>query len=180
MDELLATIKLFSGNFAPRGYMSCEGQILSISNYTALFSLLGTQYGGNGSTTFALPDLRGRAPIGVGSGPGLSTISQGENGGTEQVTLTVNNLPNHSHPLNVSTSTGITNNPQGNFIAEHNVTVERNGQPIAGSSFNASPNAQMAATAIGAVGGNIPVAIRNPYLGLRYIICVEGIFPSRN
>ncbi|MEB2779834.1 tail fiber protein [Algoriphagus sp. C2-6-M1] len=180
MEELIGVIKLFAGNFAPRNYALCQGQLLAISTNQALFSILGTTYGGDGRTTFALPDLRARAAIGEGQGPGLSRVLLGEKSGAQHLTLTVNNMPNHTHPLNVSTSTGITNNPAGQFIAAHNVTVERNGLPIAGSSFNAASNATMAPNAIGNTGGNTPINTMNPYLGLHYIICIYGVYPSRN
>src|SRR4051812_28387187 len=99
MEADLAMVFMFAGNFAPRGFASCEGQILAISQNTALFSLLGTTYGGNGQTTFALPDLRGRSAIGQGQGPGLSPYVEGQTGGSETVTLTVNQLPPHTHNL---------------------------------------------------------------------------------
>ncbi|RAI88309.1 phage tail protein [Algoriphagus yeomjeoni] len=180
MDELLATIKLFAGNFAPRGFMLCQGQILPISQYTALFSLLGTTYGGDGRTTFALPNLSSRAPIGQGQGPGLSRINLGQAGGAEQITLTIPNLPNHTHPVNVSSSDGTTNVPTDKVLASTSVVVERGGDAVPVLSYGSTPNAQLAATALGSTGGNIPVQLRNPFLGLNYIICVQGIFPSRN
>src|SRR5688572_18111229 len=104
MDEFIAIIKMFGGNFAPRGWALCNGQILSIAQNTALFSLLGTTFGGNGQTTFALPDLRGRVPIHPGQGPGLSNYSLGQQAGTETVTLTINNMPAHGHPFAVPAS----------------------------------------------------------------------------
>src|SRR6476469_8745709 len=97
-EPFLGSIIIFGGNFAPKGWAMCNGQILAINQNTALFSLLGTTYGGNGTTTFALPDLRGRVPVGMGQGPGLSPMTEGQVGGTETVTLTVNQLPNHNHP----------------------------------------------------------------------------------
>lgn len=102
MEGYIAQIILFAGTFAPRGWAFCQGQILSISQNTALFSLLGTTYGGNGQTTFALPDLRGRAPIGTGQGPGLSSISLGQMAGTENVTLLITQLPAHTHTVTVN------------------------------------------------------------------------------
>lgn len=180
MEELMGSIKLFAGNFAPRGYLYCQGQLLPIDQYTALFSILGTTYGGDGMRTFALPDLSGRSPIGPGNGPGLSQMVLGARGGVEQVSISAANMPNHSHSLNVSSDAGTTNIPNANVIAATSVVIERGSAPIPVSSFGATPNAQLSATAIGATGGNIPVPIRNPFLALNYIICTDGIYPSRN
>lgn len=181
MDELLAIVKIFAGNFAPRGYAFCQGQILSIAQNTALFSLLGTTYGGNGTTTFALPDLRGRAPIGVGQGPGLSSISLGEMSGTENVTILTNNMPAHNHAVTgtvqqpVNGNGADTDTPEASFPAVTNAP-SYNTAPAPGQfAGNLSVNLQ---TAI--AGGSQPMAIRNPYLGMNYVICTEGIFPSRN
>ena len=116
MDPLLASIILFAGNFAPRGFYLCQGQILSIAQNTALFSLLGTTYGGDGRTTFALPDLRGRVPVGQGQGPGLSNYDLGEVSGTESTTLLVTNLPQHNHPLIATSEAGSTSDPTGAFL----------------------------------------------------------------
>ncbi len=183
MDVDLAMIFLFGGNFAPRGFATCEGQLLSISQNTALFSLLGTTYGGNGQTTFALPDLRGRAAIGQGQGPGLSQYVEGQQGGAEVVTLTVNQLPPHGHPFNV-------NNTQGNTgIATSSVYPAQG--PVTGSGPNASllktfttnvpnPYTNLGPGVVGNTGGGQPVSIRDPYLTLFYIIALQGIFPSRN
>ncbi|MEN9798594.1 MAG: hypothetical protein RL653_2290, partial [Pseudomonadota bacterium] len=106
MDPFLGEIKLFAGNFAPTGWAFCHGQLLPIAQNSALFSLLGTTYGGNGQTTFALPDLRGRIPVGFGQGPGLTNRNLGDMSGVESVTLQVSNLPQHAHPFAVSASTG--------------------------------------------------------------------------
>jgi microcystin-dependent protein len=172
MDAFLGSIMLFAGNFAPRGWAFCQGQIMAISQNTAVFSLLGTTYGGNGQTTFALPDLRGRAPIGQGQGPGLPNVVLGESSGTEQTTLQVNNMPKHSHAL---ASGGGANayGPSGNLCAEES---NQSTQVYA----SGAPTGQMSAQAIGAAGENQPFSIMQPYLGLNYIICLEGIFPSRN
>src|SRR5687767_4324920 len=99
MDEFIGIVKIFAGNFAPRGWMFCQGQLLSIAQNTALFSILGTTYGGNGQTTFALPDLRGRVPVGVGQGPGLPSMSLGEMSGATSATMTIQNMPAHTHAL---------------------------------------------------------------------------------
>lgn len=168
---------MFGFNFPPQGWAFCQGQLLSISQNTALFALLGTTYGGNGQTTFGLPDLRGRSPIGIGQGPGLSPIQQGEVSGAENVTLLTTNMPAHTHTATVNvpvtTANASTEEPAGNIFA---------GQ---GNNFFAAAN-----TANGSMGGvtatvapagnNQPIGIRNPYLGLNFSIALQGIFPSRN
>lgn len=173
MDPLLASLLLFAGNFAPKGWALCDGSLLPINQNQALFSLLGTTYGGDGITTFALPDLRGRVPIGMGNGPGLSPIILGEVGGVENVTLTINQMPRHSHTLNGHTALGDTSDPT-NAIPANTGALDREYKG------NTAPNAVMNATAIGASGSSQPVAIRNPYLGMTYIIALVGIFPSHN
>ena len=185
-EPFLAEIKLFAGNFAPRGWAFCSGQILSIAQNTALFSLLGTTYGGNGQTTFALPDLRGRAAIGVGQGPGLADYSLGQVGGTETQTLTVNQMPAHTHTLtpgsmaiNAVSGPGNTQSPVDALPASEAVGVTA-------TYSNLAPDAQMSANAItgdptiGLTGGSQPTSILQPYLTLSYIIALQGIFPSRN
>jgi microcystin-dependent protein len=171
MDGYIAAIWMFAGNFAPRGWAFCQGQILSIAQNTALFSLLGTTYGGNGQTTFALPDLRGRSPIGPGQGPGLSNISLGEISGTESITLTANTLPQHNHTMTGSTLAGNTSVPTG-AVPANSGSLDKEYSSVLTS------NVAMAAT--GLTGGNQPVGIRNPYLGMNFVICMQGIFPSRN
>jgi microcystin-dependent protein len=171
----LGGIFMFAGNFAPRGYQLCAGQILSISQNTALFSILGTTYGGNGTTTFALPDLRSRAPIGVGNAPGLSPVVLGEAAGAQTASILTSNLPPHNHIINASSAAGALSTPQNNFIA---VPVDSTG--TAGPGFNSSANATMAPTALTMTGNAVPISIQNPYLGINYIIAVQGIFPTRN
>lgn len=181
MEEYLAIIKIFGGNFAPRGWAMCQGQILSIAQNTALFSLLGTTYGGNGQTTFGLPDLRGRAPIGFNQGPGLSSYALGQVGGTESVTLTLNNLPAHNH--------AVTGTVQLPVNVEEISTAEPNGAylgPTASNFYSSTPSAGEFAGPLSVhlstsiTGNNTPVSILQPYLAVNYIICTEGIFPSRN
>lgn len=171
MNPLLASILLFAGNFAPTGWAFCDGSILSITQNTALFSLLGTTYGGNGTSNFALPDMRGRVPIGMGNGPGLSPIILGEMGGVENFTLAINQMPQHSHTLNGHTALGDTSDPT-NAIAANTGALDREYKG------NTAPNTVMNPAAIGASGGSQPVAIRNPYLGMNYIIALQGIYPS--
>jgi microcystin-dependent protein len=173
----LGCIFMFAGNFAPRGYALCQGQILPIAQNTALFSLLGTTYGGNGQTTFALPDLRGRAPIGQGQGPGLSPITLGEVAGTETTTLLITNMPAHNHTLTCDTNPASVGAPSGNLLADSG-TSQSGGVPIYSNSN--APNGSLNPQSIGVAGGSQPFAIRNPYLGINYIIALQGIFPSRN
>ena len=166
----IGQITLFAGNFAPRGWAFCNGQILSIAQNTALFSILGTTYGGNGQTTFALPDLRGRVPMHPGQGPGLSSRTLGEVGGTETTTLNVSQLPAHTHPVAPQANDGAqtTNRPGGAY-------------PARGGAYAGSPGATpMGATPSGPAGSSQPHNNVQPYLGLNYIIALEGIFPSRN
>jgi microcystin-dependent protein len=165
-EPFIAQVMLFAGNFAPRGWAFCNGQILSIAQNTALFSLLGTTYGGNGQTTFALPDLRGRAPVHTGQGPGLSPIDLGQQGGVETVTLNQNQMPQHTHAQPASNGQETTNRP-GN-------AVPARGGVYAGSGDGAVMDPTSAA------GGNQPHENRPPYLALNYIIALEGIYPSRN
>jgi microcystin-dependent protein len=177
MDEYLGMIKIFAGNFAPRGWLLCNGQLMSISQNNALFALLGTMYGGNGTTTFALPDLRGRAPIGFGQGPGLSNYVQGQMGGVEGVTLTTTQIPSHSHPLNVNNGkAGVAVPTASNSIA---APVDVNGDAANGFSQTA-PNTQISPASIGVTGGNQPHENRPPYLAINYIICTQGLYPARN
>lgn len=172
-SPFLAQITLFAGNFAPRGWAFCSGQIMAISQNTALFALLGTTYGGNGQTTFALPDLRSRVPIHPGQGPGLSNYDLGQSGGVESVTLLASQMPPHSHPLNANTSAGTLRDPGGNALAK-----EATGQTSV--YHNAAPNTTMAAASIGSTGGGQPFTNVQPYLAVNFIIAIEGIFPSRN
>ena len=192
MDEFIASIKIFGGNFAPRGWAMCYGQLLAINQYSAVFSLLGTTYGGNGISTFSLPDLRGRVPVGTGLGPGLSNIVLGQVGGTENTPILISNLQTHTHSINSTTNVKVSNkvgdssDPRGKVLAEgaqigsgpnatklkpyvtYNSTDTNNGD-LAGVTGNT-----------GAIGGNIPINNMQPYLGVNYIICLEGIYPSRN
>lgn len=177
MDDLIGVVKLFAGTFAPRTYMYCRGQLISVNQNPALFAVLGTTYGGNGQTTFGLPDLRGRVAIGSAQGPGLSNYILGQVSGTENVSITQSNMPAHTHALQVSNQEG-------------NVAV-----PVAGKSLAAmvdtsvnqilsyndkAPTVALNANTNSVVGNNVPISIMQPYLALDYIICVEGVFPSRN
>lgn len=174
-DPFLGEIRMFAGNFAPRGWAFCAGQILSISQNTALFSLLGTTYGGNGQTTFALPDLRGRAPVSSGQGPGLSNYNLGEMAGSESVTLLTSQMPAHTHAANASTQPGSASSPANGVCASG---VDSQGGSVNG--YVAAPNTTMAPQAIGAAGGSQPHENRPPFLCVNFIIALQGIYPSRN
>jgi microcystin-dependent protein len=176
MDPVLAEIVLFAGNFAPRSYAFCDGRLISIAENNALFALLGTTYGGDGQVTFALPDLRGRIPVGTGQGPGLPSITLGEMSGSENVTLTTLQIPAHNHAGNTAGDSGAasTATPTSNVLASTDTgsAIYADGP----ASNKMSPNSvQLAAT-----GSNLPHNNIMPVLALNYIIAVEGIFPSRN
>ena len=177
MEGTIGEIRLFAGNFAPRNWAFCAGQLLAISQNTALFSILGTTYGGNGQTTFALPDFRGRSAVGVGQGPGLTNISLGEVSGEENVTLLSTQMPAHTHALNVSNTPANTSTP-GNTTSLAVVTdVTENAM----NTYNAvAPNTTLNNQSISIAGNSQPHNNRPPYLGMNYIICLFGIFPSRN
>ncbi len=175
MEGTIAEIRMFAGNFAPRTWAFCQGQILSIAQNTALFSLLGTTYGGNGQTTFALPDLRGRVPVGTGQGPGLSNITLGEVAGEENHTLILTEMPQHNHAATApAAATSDTETPASNK-APGPVSL---GAGVSNAFGTASTN--LARPTIGVAGGSQPHNNMQPYLGMNYIICLQGIFPSRN
>jgi microcystin-dependent protein len=162
-------IRMFAGNFAPAGWMFCEGQLLPISEYETLFNLIGTTYGGDGQSTFGLPDLRGRIPVHVGTGGGAS-YSLAQTGGAETVTLATATVPSHSHPLLASTNVAQGSTPNGNVT----------GQPGSSSKIYrpATPAQQMAPNSIGSTGGSQPHNNFQPYLCVDFIISLFGIFPS--
>jgi microcystin-dependent protein len=169
-SPFLGEVELVAFNFAPRGWALCQGQILSISQNTALFSLLGIQYGGDGRTTFALPDLRGRRIIGQGQGPGLENYNIGDSGGEENVTLTVQQIPQHSHGANASFAPGTAMTPANNFWSSQNATA------LYSTSLSA---VNMAPGLIGMAGGGQPHDNMQPYLVMNYIISLQGVFPPR-
>ncbi len=201
MEGTIGEIRIFAGNFAPLSWAFCQGQTLSIASNNALYAIVGTIYGGDGVTTFKLPDLRSRIPIGTGQGPGLPDYALGNQVGQETVTLTVNQMPAHSHAATVqqasspgsatATLNGINNaggqsTPGGNYLGQDNgagaTSYATAGAPVAmhvGSvvaNINVSPPAVMLSTN----GGNMPHENIQPILAMNYIICLEGIFPSRN
>ena len=173
MEAFIGSIIMFGGNFAPRGWALCNGQILSISQNTALFSILGTTYGGNGTTTFALPNLQGRIPMHEGTGPGLSGRVLGEAAGQESVTLLSTQLPTHTHAVAcVDTQASNQARPGGNLPGP---------EAAAGANVwnNSKPDSVMAPSMIGVSGSNQPVPTEPPFLCVNFIIALEGIFPSR-
>jgi microcystin-dependent protein len=164
-EPYVGEIRIFAGNFAPAGWMFCEGQLLPISEYETLFNLIGTTYGGDGQSDFGLPDLRGRLPIHQGNGFVLA-----ETGGVEAVTLTTNQIPGHGHALMGSTSTANNANPAGNVVA----------QPTTFSPYlNVAPSVAMAAQSVASAGGGQPHSNYQPYLCLSFIISLFGIYPSQ-
>jgi microcystin-dependent protein len=174
----IGSIVLFAGNFAPRGWMLCQGQLLSIAQNTALFSILGTTYGGNGTSTFALPDLRGRVPISQGQGPGLSDYVLGETIGTENVTLLSTEMPAHIHNVMVSTGQADSATANNNYLA--NSVGSLAGDAVTVNTYNGTPNGLLGGGSISPSGGNLPHANMQPSLCINYIIAIVGLFPSRN
>ncbi len=173
MDEFIGIVKIFAGNFAPRGWAYCNGQLMSIAQNEALYAILGTTYGGDGVTTFGLPDLRGRTPIGPGQGKGLTNRVLGEASGVETVTLLTTSMPAHTHLASAVTAVSDKATPGGNLWA-----TEATGSTLQFS--DQAPNTAMSPRAIGAAGGSQPHDNMQPYLGISFIICLEGLFPSQN
>ena len=171
-DPFIGELMLFGGNFCPRGWASADGQLLAINDNQALFALLGTTYGGDGRTTFGLPDLRGRSPINRGQGPGLANVTLGQQGGTESLSIAVDNLPPHSHEVQATNATGTKNGPGTDFLAVPNIT--------ANIYSDGPPNRIMDPAMITNTGGGVPIQKRSPYLGMQWCIALQGIFPSRN
>jgi microcystin-dependent protein len=208
MEGYMAEIRMFAANFAPRNWQYCAGQLLAISTNTALFSLLGTTYGGNGQTTFGLPDLRGRVAVGTGSGGTAGiTVQQGQMSGTNNITLISSNLPPHSHTVtspktvqvsgtitgsmivNNTTTTGTLDTPGNNYLGleqggnglyEGSATTGKTLNAAAISVSNGSLGVNLSSLGLTYAGSNYPLNIDMPGLGMNYIICIYGIFPSRN
>ena len=179
MEPFIGQLMLVGFNFAPRAWANCDGSLLPISQNSALFSLLGTIYGGDGRTTFALPDLRGRVPIHTGQGPGLPNFNQGSRSGTIENILTVANLPSHSHTLLASTANASQGVGAGAFHATAGTASGRSFSQV--NSFGTStPNVALGSQSIGNTGNNTGVNNLQPYLTLRWVIALQGIFPSRN
>lgn len=200
LDGYLGSLSVFAGNFAIRGCAFAEGQLLAINTNTALFSILGTTYGGDGRTTFALPDTRGRSVVGVGTGPGLSNVRLGEKGGVETVTLTVANMPAHTHDatadfdvtgleallnayqpaqgngknatgsdqyVNAATGTTFSDNVPNVTLSPMSIDIVASGDPVG-------------AVTVESTGGGAPVNIRDPYIGMHWLIQLTGVYPSRD
>jgi len=185
IDPYLANITIFAGNFAPRGWMFCQGQLLAIAEYDALFALIGTTYGGDGQNTFALPDLRSRVAVHAGQGTGLSPYVLGQAGGVENTTLLSSNLPVHNHTVLTMTisngvpatnANGTANNPGPNAYPAQVSGSNNYANSPAGNPMGISVSQTTTAIA----GSSQPVSTIAPYLAMNYIIAVEGIFPSRN
>lgn len=169
-DYFLGEIKLFPYNFAPSGWAFCAGQLMPISQNTALFSLLGTTYGGDGVQNFALPDLRGRVPVSFGQGPGLSNFVLGEQTGAENVTLQQSQLPSHTHTLQASGANAAETRPGGAVL----------GKPGAAIYASATDGTAMAANSLTPTGGSQPFSVLQPLLVLNFCIALQGVYPSRS
>ena len=172
-DPFVAEIRIFPFNFAPQGWAFCNGQLLPLSQNTALFSLLGTTYGGNGHTTFALPDFQGRASMHPGQGPGLSLHDQGESGGSETVTLLASEIPSHTHTMKANNGDGTGPSPEGKVAsapgADRDLFWYHAGQP----------NSTMNSNASGITGGSQPHNNMMPYLTMNFCIALQGVYPPR-
>lgn len=169
-DPFIGEIRLFAGNFAPQGWAFCQGQLMAISQNDALFALIGTTYGGDGQSNFALPNLSGRIPLHQGQGPGLTPRTIGELSGAETVTLTTAQIPQHTHAMNASSAAATGTSPAGAVLAATSVA----------SYDTAAATTAMAAGALGSAGGSQPHENMAPTLALNYIISLFGIFPSQN
>jgi microcystin-dependent protein len=180
-EPYLSMIEAFGFNFAPQGWALCAGQTLSIAQNQALFALLGTTYGGNGTTTFNLPDLRGRLALSFGQGPGLSSYNLGAAGGQEAHQLLTSEVPTHTHTLNATNNgqANGTNIPSSGVSMGSGYGIEAN-NPVENIYSSASPTMAMASNAVGAAGNGLPHENRMPFLTINYCIALQGIFPSRN
>lgn len=184
-EPFIGEVKLLAFNFPPLGYQTCQGQLVSIAEYSALFALIGTTYGGNGQTTFGLPDLQGRVPIGQGQGPGLPDYTMGEMAGTPTVTLTSANLPAHIHTLNSMRVQIAANDAQsGSNTSADSFPGTNNSIAVwaesASSGVFMAPSTATVTGTTDPAGSNQPFDVMNPYLVMNYSIALEGIFPSRN
>lgn len=170
-DQYIGEMMLVPYTFCPNGWADANGQLLSIAQNTALFALIGTVYGGNGQTTFALPDMRGRAPIGQGTAPGLSSYTLGQAGGVESFTITTQNMPAHSHSVRATSAAADKPGPANKYLAN-------DANQFSKYSFGPA-DGTMASDMITSTGGGQPVAVRSPYLTMRWCISLQGVFPSR-
>ena len=174
-DPFIGEIRMFCGNFAPVNWATCDGQIMSIAQNTALFSILGTTFGGNGTSTFALPDFRGRVPIHAGQGPGLSPYVIGEIAGTETVSLLTTQIPAHGHPFTAPCNNSVQATTANDPTSGYPGAIDPNNPPI----YAASANAAMGAGMTGVAGGSQPHPNIQPFTCVTFIIALFGIFPSR-
>lgn len=174
-DPFVAEVRIFSGNFAPKGWALCDGQLLPISQNTALFSLLGTYYGGDGKSNFALPNLQGASPMQQGQGPGLSVRDLGELGGEQTVTLLQTEMPAHTHSFQGVTVPGSSNDPTNKAFG-----AGARGRPPAYAPSSPPTNVQMSPFALSVTGGDLPHNNMPPYLCLTFIIALQGVFPPRS
>jgi len=181
MDQYIGEIRLFAGDYAPEDWAICDGRLLNINQYNVLYSLIGTTYGGNGTTTFAVPDLRGRAPVGIGQGVGLTARNLGSAFGTEAVTLTSAQMPTHTHPMTVSTGAATNIGPSNALLGNAGCTVS--GTSYAVQYFDdGNPNTTtvtLNSQSVSNFGGNMPHNNRQPYVALTYIIALQGTYPQR-
>ena len=183
MDPFIGAIIMFGGNFAPRGWALCDGQLLAISSNSSLFSILGTTYGGDGRTTFGLPDLRGRFAMHPGSGPGLSPRSLGQKSGAETATLATNNMPSHTHTATAVSTAHADNAPGGSAAAQGNFwAASTEGDQIYNATANANMNTGAVTTAVtvDTAGAGAAFSIEPPFQCVNFIIALTGTYPSRN
>jgi microcystin-dependent protein len=178
MEPFLGQICLFPYNFVPMGWLPCDGSLLSIQSYSALFALLGTTYGGNGTSNFALPDLRSRVPIGVGQGPNLSSYVLGAQAGAENVALAANQIPGHSHTINVSAAAATTEKPLNAFLAQSNGMESHTAVAVNSYGATATAGSTLAAGSVNANAGGAAHPNIQPVLALQYCIAIQGVFPS--
>ncbi|MDG1332085.1 MAG: tail fiber protein [Crocinitomicaceae bacterium] len=182
VNPMIAEIIMFGGNFAPRGWAKCEGQLLPISSNTALFSIIGTMYGGDGRSTFGLPDFRSRSAVSPGQGPGLSNYRQGPGGGRETVTLNTTNLPAHDHAVSASLKASFTPPSGGGTLTNPNgANLSSSGETIyTTNAANQTMAADSVAVALGNTGGGQDFSIVQPWCAVQFIIALQGVYPSRS
>ncbi|MCU0373720.1 MAG: tail fiber protein [Chitinophagaceae bacterium] len=181
IDPFVGEINIFPFNFPPKGYATCAGQLLPISQNTALFSILGTTYGGNGQLNFGLPDLQGRMPVGAGRGPGLSDYTLGEDGGVETVTLLQSEMPSHTHTLTPGNAPGTVESPAVSPPASAGASWSTAGsqRPVPNLYQTSNPNVSMHPQALQIAGGSQPHNNMMPYITLNFCVALQGVFPER-
>ncbi|HEY1542666.1 MAG TPA: tail fiber protein [Xanthobacteraceae bacterium] len=179
-DPFLAEIRIFTGNFAPRGWALCDGQLMAISQNTALFSLLGTTYGGDGRSTFALPNLQGCSPLQAGQGPGLTPRDLGETGGEQTVALLSTEMASHSHTFQASSNVGDSASPANNVLAKSRWFLSAANRGAVAIYNTPQSQVQMGPLSTSVVGGSLPHNNLMPFLGLNFIIALQGVFPARS